>query len=68
MTLTWYRLFQRNGGLNQILRRQTSRFDYGLKVPVVTIAALLTILGQIRGQKLTTLATLTASPLSKNYY
>jgi hypothetical protein len=31
MALTWYRLFQRNCGLNQILRRQTSRFDYGLK-------------------------------------
>ena len=29
MTLTWYRHFQRNGGLNQILRRQTSRFHYG---------------------------------------
>jgi hypothetical protein len=27
-----------------------------------------TILGQIRGQKLITLATLTASPLSKSYY
>jgi hypothetical protein len=26
MDLTWYRHFQRNGGLNQILRRQTSRF------------------------------------------
>jgi hypothetical protein len=24
-----YRHFQRNGGLNQILRRQTSRFHYG---------------------------------------
>ena len=39
MTLTWYRHFQRNGGLNQILRRQTSRFHYGSKVPVVTITA-----------------------------
>jgi len=29
MTLTWYRHFQRNGGLNQILRSQTSRFHYG---------------------------------------
>jgi hypothetical protein len=56
MTLTWYRLFQRNGGLNQILRRQTSYFHYGLMIPVVTITAFLTILGQIRGQKLTTLA------------
>jgi hypothetical protein len=26
MALTWYRHFQRNGGLNQILRRKTSRF------------------------------------------
>ena len=68
MALTWYRLFQRNGGLNQILWRQTSRFHYGLKVPTVTITAFLTILGQIRGQKLTTLATLTASPLSKSHY
>jgi hypothetical protein len=39
-----------------------------LKVPIVTITAFLTILGQIRGQKLTTLATLTASPLSKSHY
>jgi hypothetical protein len=38
MALTWYRLFQKNGGLNQILRRQTSRFHYGLKVPIGTIA------------------------------
>ena len=29
MALTWYRHFQRNGGLNKILRRQTSRFHYG---------------------------------------
>jgi hypothetical protein len=29
MALTWYRHFQGNGGLNQILRRQTSRFHYG---------------------------------------
>jgi uncharacterized membrane protein len=48
MALTWYRHFQRNGGLNQIVRRQTSRFHYGLKVLVVTITAFLTILGQIR--------------------
>ena len=27
--LTWYRHFQRNGGLNQILWHQTSRFHYG---------------------------------------
>jgi hypothetical protein len=26
MALTWYRHFQINGGLNQILRRQTSHF------------------------------------------
>ena len=32
MILTWYRHFQRNGGLNQILRRKTSRFHYGSKV------------------------------------
>ena len=48
MALTWYRHFQRNGGLNQILRRQTSRFHYGSKVPLVTVTAFLTILGQIR--------------------
>ena len=35
MTLTWYRHFKRNGGLNQILKRQTSH--YGSKVPAVTI-------------------------------
>jgi hypothetical protein len=29
MALTWYKHFQRNGGLNQILRRQTSRLHYG---------------------------------------
>jgi hypothetical protein len=28
MALTWYRHFQRNGGLNQILRHQTSHFHY----------------------------------------
>jgi hypothetical protein len=33
MTLTWYR----HGGLNQILRRQTSRSHYGSKVPAVTV-------------------------------
>ena len=37
MTLTWYRHFQRNGGLNQILRRQISRFHYGSKVHFVLI-------------------------------
>ena len=44
MTLTWNRHFQRNGGLNQILRRQTSRFHYGSKVPAVTITVFITIL------------------------
>jgi hypothetical protein len=29
----------RHGGLNQILRRQTSRFHYDSNVPVVTITA-----------------------------
>jgi hypothetical protein len=29
MALTWYRPFQRNSGLNQCLRRQTSLFHYG---------------------------------------
>ena len=37
MTLTWYRHFKRNGGLNQILRRQTSRSHYVSKVPAVTV-------------------------------
>ena len=37
MTRTWYRHFERNGGLNQILRRQTLRSHYGSKVPAVTI-------------------------------
>ena len=46
MTLTWYRHFQRNGELNQILRRQISRFHYGSKVPAVTITAFITILEQ----------------------
>ena len=46
MTLTWYRHFQRNGGLNQILRRQTPRFHYGSKVPAVTITVCITILEQ----------------------
>jgi hypothetical protein len=44
MTPTWYRHFQRNGGLNEILRRQTSRFHYGSKVAAVTITAFITIL------------------------
>jgi hypothetical protein len=35
MTLTWYSHFKRNGGLNQILMRQTSRFHYGSMVPAV---------------------------------
>ena len=35
MTLTWYRHFFRNDGLNQILKRQTSPFHYGSKVPAV---------------------------------
>jgi hypothetical protein len=48
MALAWNRHFQRNGGLNQILQRQTSRFHYGWKVPVVTITSFLTILGHIR--------------------
>ena len=29
MALTWYSHFQRNDGLNHILRRQTSHFHYG---------------------------------------
>jgi hypothetical protein len=29
--------FERNGGLDQILRRQTSRSHYGSKVPSVTV-------------------------------
>jgi hypothetical protein len=29
MALTWYRHFQRNGGLNQILRLLTPHFHYG---------------------------------------
>jgi hypothetical protein len=48
MTLTWYRHFQRNGGLNKILRRQTFRYHYGSKVPAVTITAFITILEQNR--------------------
>jgi hypothetical protein len=48
MTLTWYRHFERNGGLNQILKRKISRFHYGSKVPVVTITVFITILEQIR--------------------
>jgi hypothetical protein len=39
MTLTWYRHFQRNGGLNQILKRQTSRFHFGSKVHFVLISS-----------------------------
>jgi hypothetical protein len=48
MTLTWYRHFQRNGELNQILRRQTSHFHYDSKVPAVTIPVFTTILEQNR--------------------
>ena len=36
------------GGLNRILKRQTSRFHYGSKVPAVTIAVFITILEQNR--------------------
>jgi hypothetical protein len=34
--------------LNQILKRQTSRFHYGSKVPAVTITVFITILEQVR--------------------
>ena len=44
ITLTWYRHFHINGGLNQILKRQTSRFHYGAKFPAVTITVFITIL------------------------
>jgi hypothetical protein len=44
MTLTWYRHFLRNGGLNQILKCQISRFHYGSKVLAVTITVCITIL------------------------
>jgi hypothetical protein len=37
-----------NGGLNQILKRQTSRFHYGSKFPAVTITVFITILEQNR--------------------
>jgi hypothetical protein len=37
MIVTWYWHFLRNGGLNQILKRQTSPFHYGSKFPAVTI-------------------------------
>jgi hypothetical protein len=39
---------QRNGGLNQILKRQTSPFHYGSKFPAVTITVFITILEQNR--------------------
>ena len=48
MTLTWYRHFERYGGLNQILKRQTSHFHYGSKVPAVTMTVFITILEQNR--------------------
>jgi hypothetical protein len=41
-TMLWH--FYRNGGLNQILKRQTSRVHYGSKVPAVTITVFITIL------------------------
>jgi hypothetical protein len=37
-----------NGGLNQILKRQTSPFHYGSKSPAVTTTAFTTILEQNR--------------------
>jgi hypothetical protein len=37
-------LCQRNGGFNQILKRQTSPFHYGSKFPAVTITVFITIL------------------------
>jgi hypothetical protein len=48
MTLTWYRHFLRNGGLNQILKRQTSRFHYGSKFPAVTITVFIKMIEQNR--------------------
>jgi len=41
-------MVQAFGGLNQILKRQTSRFHYGSKFPVVTITVFITILEQNR--------------------
>jgi hypothetical protein len=43
MVMTLHRHFQRNDGLNLILGRQTSRFNYGSNVPAVTMAAFITI-------------------------
>jgi hypothetical protein len=40
--------YARTGRLNQILKRQTSRFHYGSKVPAVTITVFITILEQNR--------------------
>jgi hypothetical protein len=37
-----------DGGLNQILKRQTFRFHYGSKVPAVTITVFITMLEQNR--------------------
>ena len=48
MTLTWYRHFQKTDGFIQILKRQTTRFHYGSKVPAVTITVFITILEQNR--------------------
>jgi hypothetical protein len=38
--------FLKKCGLNQILKRQTSHFYYGSKVPAVTITVFITILEQ----------------------
>jgi hypothetical protein len=40
MTPTWHRHFQRNGGSNQIPKRQTSCSHYGSKTPAVTTTVL----------------------------
>ena len=48
MTLTWYSHFYRHGGVNQILKRQTSRFHYGSKVPAVITTTSTTTLEQNR--------------------
>jgi hypothetical protein len=47
MTLTWYRHFKRNGGLNPILKRQNLPLSLRLKVSAVTITVFTTILGKI---------------------
>jgi hypothetical protein len=56
------------GGLNQILKRQTSHFHYGSKIPAVTIAVFITILEQNRLNSCQTSIKFSECKCQKHFY